>query len=151
MFRVNSVQFNSRLLYASNSEDSHFLIDAWFLCFSVTLSAKNIKNQAQCLHSFFWGFIIFDFGEQVPYMLLTKPPKIEGASIGEKKRHQRKLSGGEELLKCFLHVHESCIQANMGATPRRYIAFLNTYQTVYSNKKAGVEKRQHHLQVSSGE
>lgn len=99
----------------------------------------------------FWGFIIFDFGEQVPYMLLTKPPKIEGASIGEKKRHQRKLSGGEELLKCFLHVHESCIQANMGATPRRYIAFLNTYQTVYSNKKAGVEKRQHHLQVSSGE
>lgn len=84
-------------------------------------------------------------------MLLTKPPKIEGASIGEKKRHQRKLSGGEELLKCFLHVHESCIQANMGATPRRYIAFLNTYQTVYSNKKAGVEKRQHHLQVSPGE
>ncbi|XP_022324921.2 cytoplasmic dynein 2 heavy chain 1-like isoform X2 [Crassostrea virginica] len=84
---------------------------------------------------------------KVPYMLLTKPPKIEGASIGEKKRHQRKLSGGEELLKCFLHVHESCVQANMGATPRRYIAFLNTYQTVYSNKKAGVEKRQHHLQA----
>lgn len=88
--------------------------------------------------------------KQVPYMLLTKPPKIEGASIGEKKRHQRKLSGGEELLKCFLHVHESCVQANMGATPRRYIAFLNTYQTVYSNKKAGVEKRQHHLQVGKG-
>ncbi|KAK3100036.1 hypothetical protein FSP39_013759 [Pinctada imbricata] len=84
---------------------------------------------------------------KVPYMLLTKPPKVEGATIGEKKGHQRKLSGGEDLLKCFLFVHESCAQANLGATPRRYIVFLNTYQQVYGNKKAGVEKRQHHLQA----
>ena len=84
---------------------------------------------------------------QVPYMLLTKPPKIEGASIGKEKQRQRKLSGGEDLLKCFLFVHESCAQANLGATPRRYIVFLNTYQQVYGSKKAGVEKRQHHLQV----
>lgn len=82
-------------------------------------------------------------------MLLTKPPKIEGASIGEKKSHKRKLSGGEELLKGFLQVHESAAHANMGATPRRYIAFLNTYQQVYNNKKNGIEKRQHHLQVCS--
>ncbi|XP_053400577.1 cytoplasmic dynein 2 heavy chain 1-like [Mercenaria mercenaria] len=84
---------------------------------------------------------------KIPYMLLTKPPKIEGASIGETKQHKRKLSGGEELLKGFLHVHESAAQANMGATPRRYIAFLNTYQQVYSNKKRGIETRQHHLQA----
>lgn len=80
-------------------------------------------------------------------MLLTKPSKVEGASIGEKKTHKRKLSGGEDLLKCFLHVHESCAQANMGATPRRYISFLNTYKTVYNDKKHGLEKKQHHLQV----
>ncbi|OWF37256.1 Cytoplasmic dynein 2 heavy chain 1 [Mizuhopecten yessoensis] len=84
---------------------------------------------------------------KVPYMLLTKPPKIEGASIGEKKTHKRKLSGGEDLLKCFLHVHESCAAANMGATPRRYISFLNTYQKVYGDKKAGIERKQHHLQA----
>ena len=81
-------------------------------------------------------------------MLLTKPPKIEGASIGEKKTHKRKLSGGEDLLKGFLQVHESLAQASIGATPRRYIAFLNTYQQVYRNKKSGIEKRQYHLQVS---
>ena len=81
-------------------------------------------------------------------MLLTKPPKIEGASIGEKKTHKRKLSGGEDLLKGFLQVHESLAQASIGATPRRYIAFLNTYQQVYHNKKSGIEKRQYHLQVS---
>jgi dynein heavy chain 2 len=80
-------------------------------------------------------------------MLLTKPPKIEGATIGETKQHKRKLSGGEDLLKGFLHVHESAAQTNLGATPRRYIAFLNTYQQVYSNKKKGIETRQHHLQV----
>ena len=80
-------------------------------------------------------------------MLLTRPPKIEGASIGESKQHKRKLSGGEELLKCFLHVHESVATSNLGATPRRYIAFLNTYQQVYSHKKQGIELRQHHLQV----
>ncbi len=33
------------------------------------------------------------------------------------------------------------------ATPRRYMAFINTYQSVYSNKKAKIEQRQHHLQV----
>lgn len=81
-------------------------------------------------------------------MLLTKPPKIEGASIGQQKQHKRKLSGGEELLKSFLHVHESCVQSNLGATPRRYIAFLNAYQQIYNLKKAGIEKRQHHLQVN---
>jgi len=80
-------------------------------------------------------------------MLLTRPPKIEGASIGEKKHGKRKLSGGDELLQGFLHVHQSAAQADMGATPRRYIAFLNTYQQVYGNKKRHIERRQHHLQV----
>ncbi|XP_052794024.1 cytoplasmic dynein 2 heavy chain 1-like isoform X3 [Mya arenaria] len=85
--------------------------------------------------------------KQIPAMLLTRPPKIEGASIGEKRQHKRKLSGGNELLDGFLHVHNTAAQKNLGATPRRYIAFLNTYQQVYGNKKRGIEKRQHHLQA----
>ena len=79
-------------------------------------------------------------------MLLTRPPKIEGGSIGAPKEgHKRKLSGGEELLKCFLHVHESC--GALGATPRRYVVFLNTYQSVYQKKKNSITEKQHHLQV----
>ena len=81
-------------------------------------------------------------------MLLTRPPKVEGASIGEVKQHKRKLSGGEELLKGFLHVHQAAASSNLCATPRRYIAFLNTYQQVYGSKKHGIEVRQMHLQVS---
>ena len=78
-------------------------------------------------------------------MLLTKIPSEEGASLGGKKASRRKLSGGDELLKGFLHVHESCM--NFGATPRRYIAFLHAYQNIYSKKKSGIQTRQHHLQV----
>ena len=82
---------------------------------------------------------------QVPHLLLTKAPKVEGAALSEKKTHKRKVSGGEDLLKGFLHVHESC--QTYGATPRRYMAFLHTYKAIYSAKKGGVEERQRHLQV----
>ena len=77
--------------------------------------------------------------------MLTRIPKAEGASIGEKKERRRKLSGGEDLLKAFLRVHEAC--AEHGATPRRYMAFLHAYMDVYGRKKSGIETRQHHLQV----
>uniref|UniRef100_A0A2C9KF73 Uncharacterized protein n=1 Tax=Biomphalaria glabrata TaxID=6526 RepID=A0A2C9KF73_BIOGL len=66
---------------------------------------------------------------KVPLMLLTRPPKIEGGSIGEIKGHKKKLSGGDELLKSFLHIHESC--QSLRATPRKYMIFLKTYQSVY--------------------
>ncbi|XP_064610087.1 cytoplasmic dynein 2 heavy chain 1-like isoform X3 [Liolophura sinensis] len=82
---------------------------------------------------------------KVPYLLLTRPPKIEGDSIGEKKQRKRHLSGGDELLKNFLQVHESC--DSLVATPRRYMTFLTTYLCVYNKKKAGVELRQQHLQA----
>lgn len=58
---------------------------------------------------------------------------------------ERPVTGGEELVKSFLHIHESCL--SNGATPRRYITFLTTYQAVYSVKKEGVLKRQGHLQA----
>ena len=33
------------------------------------------------------------------------------------------------------------------ATPRRYVTFLHTYETVYSQKKKGIEEKQKHLQA----
>ncbi len=82
----------------------------------------------------------------MPHLLLTRMPKAEGASIGEKKERRRKLSGGEELLKAFLHVHESCTA--YGATPRRYMSFLHAYKHVYGQRKEGIQNRQDHLQVN---
>lgn len=78
-------------------------------------------------------------------MLLTRPPKIEGGSIGEPQQGRRKLSGGDELLKSFLLVHES-VGENI-ATPLRYLIFLRTYHKVYNTKKQSVEAKQQHLQV----
>ncbi|CAG5115632.1 unnamed protein product, partial [Candidula unifasciata] len=79
---------------------------------------------------------------KVPKMMLTRPPKQEGGTIGEQKAHKKKLSGGEDMLKCFLHIHESC-----NASPRRYIMFLNTYMSVYEKKKSSILEKQNHLQT----
>lgn len=81
---------------------------------------------------------------QVPWMMLTRPPKLEGGSIGEAKGHKKKVSGGEDVLKCFLRIHESC-----NASPRRYLIFLSTYMAVYENKKKSILDKQHHLQVKN--
>ena len=84
---------------------------------------------------------------QVPHLLLTRPPKVEGASLSERKTHQRKLSGGDELLRGFLNIHESCDSFGTVATPRRFMAFLHAYDDVYNAKKKGIMQRQLHLQV----
>lgn len=78
-------------------------------------------------------------------MLLTRPPKVAGASIGEPQGRQRKLSGGEELLKSFLLIHESV--GPISATPLRYLTFVRTYQKVYGTKKDSIEGKRRHLQV----
>ncbi|KAK7489861.1 hypothetical protein BaRGS_00018883, partial [Batillaria attramentaria] len=82
---------------------------------------------------------------RVPWMLLTRPPRVEGGSIGDAGQTRRKLSGGDELLKSFLHVHESVGPAM--ATPLRYLTFVRTYQKVYNNKKHSIEGKQRHLQA----
>lgn len=83
---------------------------------------------------------------QLPHLILTKEAKVEGAALSNEKPKKRKLSGGQELLKGFLHIHESCIQFGE-ATPRRYMAFVNTYKQVYSDKKVKIETRTRHLQA----
>ena len=48
----------------------------------------------------------------------------------------------------MLQVHESAAQSfPQLATPRRYMAFLHTYEQVYSKKKKKIEEKQKHLQA----
>ena len=83
----------------------------------------------------------------VPRLLLTRPSKEAGATLGRQAR-KRQLSGGDELLKGFLNIHESCQQFGSIATPRRYMSFVHTYNDVYTKKKDKIEERQRHLKVS---
>jgi len=81
--------------------------------------------------------------------LMTRPLKNDKGEI-DKASLSRRLSGGDELLKGFLLVHESCAKSNAtNATPRRYMAFLRTYEELYKKKKEAVEIRKKHLQVRS--
>ena len=66
----------------------------------------------------------------------------------EKDKKQRKLSGGDDLLRGFLHVHETISSSDgSNATPRRYMTFLRTYEQLYSKKKEAIETKQQHLKV----
>lgn len=78
---------------------------------------------------------------------MMKPDKNEKDNDKKQQRGQRHLSGGDELLKGFLLVHECCAEISNNATPRRFIAFLHCYRQLYKRKKEGVEEKQKHLLV----
>ena len=58
---------------------------------------------------------------------------------------QEVLQENQQLSKCFYDIHESCL--SKGSTPRKFMNFLNTYQSVYAKKKEGLLKQQQHLQA----
>ena len=58
---------------------------------------------------------------------------------------QRPITGGEDLVKTFLKIHQSCLPS--GGTPRRYIALLKTYKSVYSKHKETIGKKQTRLRA----
>jgi dynein heavy chain 2 len=66
--------------------------------------------------------------------------------LSKTKEAKRPLTGGDELVKAFFYIHESCIQTG-NATPRNYITFLKTYKSVYESRKDKIQKRQGHLQA----
>ena len=77
---------------------------------------------------------------------MSQPEQSDKA--GDKKQKPRRhLSGGEDLLRGFLMVHESCAEIGNMATPRRFMTFLHCYQQLYRLKKEGIENKQKHLQV----
>jgi len=86
---------------------------------------------------------------RIPHILLSGYSHRRGSAT---VKSDRPLSGGDELLKAFLHIHQSCLPT--GATPRRYMTLLRTYQSVYGEKKSvygekkqKILKKQSHLQV----
>ena len=77
----------------------------------------------------------------VPRMLLQG----EGVEQIDHSKGKGGKSGGDELVKIFQLIHDSCNPKD--AAPRRYMTFLKTYKAVFNEKKDGVVKRQQHLQV----
>ncbi|XP_010727382.1 cytoplasmic dynein 2 heavy chain 1 [Meleagris gallopavo] len=81
--------------------------------------------------------------KKIPEMLLydDKEEKTEKTHKEFKKKH----SGDSDFWKSFLVIHESC--KIYGATPSRYMTFLNVYSSINNSKKTELIKRQNHLQA----
>ncbi|TRY75069.1 hypothetical protein TCAL_08574 [Tigriopus californicus] len=78
---------------------------------------------------------------KLPQLLLTKEERKEGENIGQKKeKKKRQVSGGEELLRSFYKIHASVTDTN--ATPKKYVTFIKTYETVYAREKDQITSRQ---------
>ena len=82
---------------------------------------------------------------RIPQMFLQNTVGTKLLRRKELQGSERPVTGGEELVKAFLHIHNSCLST--GATPRKYMTFLRTYQSVYASRKRRVLKRQSHLQA----
>ena len=80
---------------------------------------------------------------QIPQMFLRNT--IGTKLVRQDRGRDRPVTGGDDLIKAFLHIHESCLFS--GATPLHYITLLKTYHSVYQARKAKIHKRQQHLQA----
>ncbi|CAI9737451.1 cytoplasmic dynein 2 heavy chain 1-like isoform X1 [Octopus vulgaris] len=80
---------------------------------------------------------------RIPEMLLAEKSKEANKDTQRSQRHSH--SGKDHPFKAFLQIHEACHE--LSATPRRYIAFLNTYLSVYQQKKEKVAQQIQHLQA----
>ena len=83
---------------------------------------------------------------KVPQMFLQCTATGAARFLTRESDNERPLTGGPDLVKYFLHIHESCVEMG-GATPRNYITFLKTYKSVYESRKEKILKRQRHLQA----
>ena len=81
--------------------------------------------------------------QKIPQLFLQNVVGMKLLRRGEATK--RPVSGGEELICTFLKIHNSCLTS--GGTPRRYIAFLKTYRTVYSKRKDIIVTKQSHLKA----
>ncbi|XP_065833043.1 cytoplasmic dynein 2 heavy chain 1-like isoform X2 [Oscarella lobularis] len=77
----------------------------------------------------------------VPSIALQQAAKTRAEGVHWSEKEMKRLP------KHFLAIHESCADAGNGATPRRYVTFLDTFKAVYSRKRHGVQKKQSHLQA----
>nr|XP_026693267.1 cytoplasmic dynein 2 heavy chain 1-like isoform X1 [Ciona intestinalis] len=72
----------------------------------------------------------------VPEMLLSKQLPADNSSIAKQLCHN------------FVKIHQSCAKRrDQDATPRRYMTFLRTYQSVFKSKRDNLMMKQGHLQA----
>ncbi|CAM1329611.1 Uncharacterised protein at_DN1743, partial [Pycnogonum litorale] len=76
---------------------------------------------------------------KIPRMLLGR---CEEHADGEAEG----ITGGDDLIRAFVDIHESCPVDHM-KTPRRYLTFVRSYIYIYNKKKDGIENRRSHLQA----
>ena len=79
----------------------------------------------------------------VPKMFLRNT--IGTKLLRKQANTERPVTGGDDLFKAFLHIHESCL--HLGSTPRKYVTFLKTYMSVYQTRKEAIKNKQNHLQA----
>ncbi|XP_069615312.1 cytoplasmic dynein 2 heavy chain 1 [Ranitomeya imitator] len=80
--------------------------------------------------------------KKIPKMLFSDTTRED-----KKSQHAeyRKSTEESDFYKSFLTIHDSC--KAYGATPRRYMTFLQVYGSLLSSKKAALTRRQKHLQA----
>ena len=121
---------------------------------SLIMDSSSDKFAVNCkANPALYTFCSFQSMETWSKQSMVKVPRmyLQFLSVGAKhftkdKSAGRPLTGGEDLIKAFLHIHESCVPMGI-ATPRNYIIFLKTYKSVYESKKEKIKKRQSHLQA----
>ena len=111
---------------------------------------------------------------ELPRLFLRQSSLTGAARFMRREGEERPLTGGTDLVKAFLHIHETCTQlggpsagGSVGgqstgggdgggacgggggtiATPRHYVTFLKTYKAVYEARKERIHKRQSHLKA----
>nr|DBA32514.1 TPA: hypothetical protein GDO54_000298 [Pyxicephalus adspersus] len=82
--------------------------------------------------------------KEIPRMLFSD------TSQEKEKDHKKSASGcafkgNADFYNSFLVIHESC-KAH-GATPRRYMTFLQVYEALFDSKRTELTKKQKHLQA----
>ncbi|XP_066286377.1 cytoplasmic dynein 2 heavy chain 1-like isoform X1 [Branchiostoma lanceolatum] len=129
------IQMNLHVVLIMDCSNTNFTV----------MCESNPSLYKQCLVQWMEGWSK-DSMLQVPKMLLSRHSEMGGSLLPPAAGQEpKKFAGGDELVKNFVNIHESRLAH--GATPRRYMTFLHTYESVYNHKKEGVLQKQSHLQA----
>ncbi|XP_018422828.1 PREDICTED: cytoplasmic dynein 2 heavy chain 1 [Nanorana parkeri] len=79
--------------------------------------------------------------KKIPRMLFLDKSQEKG----QDPEYKKSASGNSDFYNSFLMIHESC--KAYGATPRRYVTFLQVYEALFDSKRTELTKKQKHLQA----
>jgi hypothetical protein len=77
--------------------------------------------------------------------MLSRVDDGEDNSAISKDNKKRPVTGGDTLMKAFVHMHEKCPPAL--ACPLKFITLLKNYVIMYKKKKGTISSRFQRLQV----